>query len=114
MRLSVGGDQIVVDAAGNVAGSGVLRAGVTADVIAIFTDRSGVPVSEVTPGAFRLDAAIVGGSAAEFTLDPANTLRGTLVSLAPLASLRVRFSLFNMTTQRTTWGPFEVPFTASY
>jgi hypothetical protein len=114
MRLSVGGQQLVVDAAGGVSGTGVLRTGVSAAVSAVFTDRSGVPVSSVTSGAFRLDGVVVGDADVNYTPDADNTLHGTLIALAPLGSIRMRFSLYNMATQRTTWGPFEVTFTASY
>jgi hypothetical protein len=114
MRVSLGAQPVTVDATGAVLGDdALLRVGENADVAPVFTDRAGVPVAAVVPGAFRLDMVIVGTVPVTYTPSTTNSLNGTLLASAPVSTFKVRVSLFDLTTQRTAWGPFTIDLTAA-
>ena len=115
MRLTVGGQRLVVDGAGNVTGGpAVLRVGVSANVDAVFVGTDGVPTPGVGPASYRLSVEIIGGADVTYTQSADNALTGSIMALAPLSSFHARFSLRDTTADRTVWGPFEVAFAAGY
>ena len=111
MRVTVASQQITINESGQVTGApGVLHAGVAASVTAVFLDAGGQGATGVTPGTYQLNVSVPGGASIVFQRSTTNPFAGSLTGSVNGTNAQLRFSLYNIETQRDVFGPADVAF----